>query len=530
MHRFARLLSLTAALIAGLALQGAPALASGSQQAIFEDDYEMLNNPVGALNVLGQLGVTRVRLLVQWDSIAPAAGSHSAPAGFDASDPAAYPAANWAPYDRAVRAAQAAGIQLFLTLTGPAPVWATAPGFPPHTSSIISPGVWKPSAREFGRFVAAIGQRYSGVYAPRGRGTPLPRVSFWSIWNEPNYGYDLAPQATSDSKVELASAEYRSLLGAAWASLLATGHRPATDTILIGETAPRGLNVIGDFSGIKPVRFVRALYCVDSRYRRLRGAAAAARGCPTTVAGSRRFAAQNPALFQASGFADHPYEQGVAPNHPTVGHDDPPSWTTDPDYADLPEVPRLGRNLDRLQRAYGSRTRFAIWNTEYGYRTRPPDPHAKIGQATAAYYMNWAEYLSWRQRRLASYSQYLLYDPSSGFFASGLLSSSGRPKATFDAYRMPLFLPVTSTRRGRRLEVWGCVRPAHWYPNPQTVQIQFQAGSRGPFRTIATVPIANVRGYFDAREHFHGSGAVRLAWSYPAGPTIHSRVVAITLR
>ncbi len=525
----ARLLSISAAFISLLALQSAPALASGSQQAIFEDDNAVLNNPGGTLPILGQLGVSRVRVLVQWDSIAPGPLSHHAPPGFDASNPAAYPAANWARYDTLVRAAQAAGIQLFFTLTGPAPVWATGPGFPAHTSSIISPGVWKPSAREFGRFVAAIGRRYSGAYAPRGH-TPLPRVSFWSIWNEPNYGYDLAPQATSDSKIELAPAAYRSLLGAAWSSLTGTGHGPATDTILIGETAPRGLTVIGNFSGIKPLRFLRALYCVDSRYRALRGAAAAARGCPTTAASSRRFAAQNPALFQASGFADHPYEQGIAPNTPTIGPDDPTNWRTDPDYADLPEVPRLERTLDRLQRIYGSRTHLAIWNTEYGYRTRPPDPHAKINQATAAYYMNWAEYLSWRQGRLVSYSQYLLYDPPTRFFASGLFSPTGRPKATLDAYRMPLFLPVTSTRRGRRVEVWGCVRPAHWFSTPQAVRIQFQAKGRGPFRTLATVPVTNVRGYFDAHEHFPGSGAVRLAWSYPGGPTIHSRVVGITLR
>jgi len=159
------------------------------------------------------------------------------------------------------------------------------------------------------------------------------------------------------------------------------------------------------------------------------GAAAAQRGCPTTAAGSRAFAKDNPALFQASGFADHPYAQGIAPNTPTIGPDDPRNWRTDPDYADLPEVPRLEGVLDRIQRIYRSNTRFPIWNTEYGYRTRPPDPHATIGQATAAYYMNWAEYLSWRQKRLVSYSQYLLYDPVTRFFASGLLTPAGKTMA-----------------------------------------------------------------------------------------------------
>jgi hypothetical protein len=81
-------------------------------------------------------------------------------------------------------------------------------------------------------------------------------------------------------------------VNAAWSGLQVAGHRH--DTILIGETAPRGLeHPIGDFGGVKPLRFLRALYCVGSDYRPLRGAAARARGCPTTTAGSRAFATQN---------------------------------------------------------------------------------------------------------------------------------------------------------------------------------------------------------------------------------------------
>jgi hypothetical protein len=526
MPSFRRLLVLSAAVTAAAAFHAAPALASATQETVLQDDAQLFADPQGTLGTLTSLGVTRVRVSVYWSVIAPNANSFTRPPGFVATDPASYGGA-WATYDAIVRAAARDGISLFFTLTGPAPLWATGSGMPSGGPY----GQWKPSAREFGQFVRAIGRRYSGSYTPPGGTSPLPRVSFWSIWNEPNYGPDLAPQATSDDKVELSAAEYRSLLDAAWRSLLRTGHRPGTDTILIGETAPRGLNhPIGNFSGIKPLRFIRALYCVDSRYRQLRGAAAAARGCPTTAAGSSRFARRHPALFQAGGFADHPYEQGVAPNTPTIGPDDPKTWRTDPDYADLPEVPRLERMLDRIQRLYGSHTRLRVWNTEYGYRTRPPDPRATINQATAAYYMNWAEYLSWRQKRLASYSQYLLQDPVTDQFASGLLLPNGRPKATFYAFRMPLFLPVTSARRGRRLQVWGCVRPAHVYPGAQVVEIQFQAGSKGPFRTLYTVPIVSIRGYFDVRESFSASGSVRLSWKIPSGPRIYSRVVKIAVR
>jgi hypothetical protein len=292
---------------------------------------------------------------------------------------------------------------------------------------------------------------------------------------------------------------------------------------------------------MKPLVFLRSLYCVDSRYRQLRGSTARAQGCPTTSDGSRSFVRQHPALFSASGFADHPYEQASAPNRPTylcgrslcVGR-------SDADFTDLPEVPRLERALDRLNRAYGSHTRLPVWSTEYGFRTRPPDPHEGVSQATAAAYMNWAEFLSYHQSRLFSYSQYKLRDfPPPLYFDTGIENPGGSHKPGYDAYRMPIFLPVTSTRRGRKLEVWGAVRPASYAKldtgRSQSVQIQFQAGARGAWRTVETVAITNSRGYFDVKLAFPGSGAVRLAWTYPAGDpllgsgTAHSRTVSVSV-
>jgi hypothetical protein len=366
--------------------------------------------------------------------------------------------------------------------------------------------------------------RYSGTYPPP---APLPRVSFWSIWNEPNYGIDLAPQATNHDTVEVGAWEYRGLLDAAWSALQATHHNH--DTILFGETAARGKNhPIGNFSGVKPLRFLRALYCVDGRFRPLRGSAASARGCPTTSSGSRRFAHDHPALFSASGFADHPYVQGFAPNLMTYECGSQvcaSSRRSDPDYADLGTIGRLGRTLDALNRAYGSRRQLPIWNTEYGYWTNPPERVAMISPATAAYYINWAEYISWRNSRLRSYSQYLLVDPPADNFASGLEFKNGTHKPGFDAYRLPIMLPSTSTRRGRSLEVWGCARPAHFAQGAQTVSIQFQPGSRGSFQTVRQVRVTSPRGYFDVRQTFPGSGSVRLAWD-----GYSSRSVPITVR
>jgi hypothetical protein len=510
-----------AALLAAGALHAAPAAASSTQETIMQDDAQVKGNPPAALANFKALGVTRVRVSLLWDDVAPAAGSRTRPRGFNASDPGAY-GHGFDVYDEIVRDAKSEGIGIYFVLTGPAPLWATGSGVPRGGAA----GPWKPSAREFGAFVHAAGARYSGSYRPRKGAPALPRVTFWSIWNEPNYGYDLAPEASGS--LETGAIQYRGLLDAAWGSLRATGHRPGRDTILSGETAPRGVDPPGIYNGVKPLRFLRALYCVDSRYRPLRGSAARARGCPTTAAGTRAFRGAHPGLFQASGFADHPYALQANPGPPNVPTTQTGAPGRDPDFADLPQLGALEGTLDRLNRVYGSRSRFPIWNTEFGYRTHPPDPRVRTSQATAALYMNWAEYLSWRNPRLNSFMQFLYVDPYTGVFASGLYEINGHPKATLTAFRMPLYMPSAATRRGRAIEVWGGARPAAFVRGPQTAVLQFKA-RRGGWKTIGRVRL-NRRGYFDVRTRFSSSGTVRASWRAPGGSPLYSRYVSVTVR
>jgi hypothetical protein len=511
----------------GVAVRVAPASASTNQESIFQDDAQLKANPIATLSTLRSLGVARVRVSVTWASIAPSPGSSTRPARFDAANPAAYPTAHWRIYDTIVKDALADGIGLDFTLTGPAPLWATGAGAPAGSPR----GLWKPSAHAFGSLVTAVAKRYSGSFDPT-TGTPLPgdpndlpKVSYWGIWNEPNYGPYLAPQATDRSTVEVSPALYRGLVDAAWSALHANGHR--SDTILIGELAPRGITVggqPGNFGGMVPLRFLRALYCVDGSYNELRGSAAAARACPRTAAGSRKFAAANPGLFKAGGFADHPNDQGKAPTVQTWPNPGVNQFT------DLPQLPALEHLLDRLQRIYGSHTQFKIYSTEYGYRTSPPGGFF-ASPAQAAVWLNEAEYISWRNPRVSTYMQYELQDPPGGNYPTGLETKNGIPKATYAAYRIPIYLPVTRYGKGRRLEVWGCVRPAH-YATVQTgvaqhVQIQLQRGPHTAFQTIKTVRITNSRGYFDVSLAFPSRGTVRLAWTNPTGHTDYSRLVNI---
>jgi hypothetical protein len=374
--------------------------------------------------------------------------------------------------------------------------------------------------------VAAVATRYSGSYVPAGARHPLPRVDFWSIWNEPNLGFQLAPQAIDHHRIDVSGRLYRGLVNAAWSALQQTGH--GHDTVLIGETGPAGsLNgaAPGSYNSMAPLRFLRDLYCVGSTYRPLTGAQAAALGCPTTAAAHAHFAAENPGLFHASGFADHPYSQGLPPDEATPDQ---------PDFAELAAIPTLERTLDAVQRAYGSPTRLPIWSTEFGYQTSPPDTESgTVSPTVAAYYLNWSEFLTWSDPRQRSYDQYQLNDGAAGVFATGLLSATGVPKPGFFAYRMPLYMPATETRLHHPLVVWGCVRPAPEAADAthrqQQVEIQFARRSGGAFRTVQTVPLSGPHGYFEVLQTFPGSGSVRLAWSSPHGPEIYSRTQTITL-
>jgi hypothetical protein len=560
-RRTAALLLGSVVLAVGVVLiPAAQALASSAQLSVIEDDTHLQDDPAGTLERMRALGADVVRVSMPWQMIAPAPRSTHAPRGFDASDPAAYPAANWNLWDAIVTDAHRDGITVDLDVMGGAPRWARGPGRPAGNRN---PN-WEPSPAAYGQFVQAVATRYSGNYDPGLEAvdpsdpSDLPRVSFWSIWNEPDYGPSLAPQGVpGDLSVENSPRMYRRLLDAAWAGLAATGHGPTTDTILFGELAPRGEDRWGVFSGMKPLVFLRALYCVDSSYRPLRGPAARVRGCPTTAAGSRRFRTQHPALFAASGIADHPYMRWYPPNDEL--DPDPTNGSTTADYTSLGVLSNLGRALDRLERVYGSSTRFPVFDTEFGYITSPPkrspDPgsHVRVlyvSPATAAFYMNWAEYISWRDPRVRSFAQYPVYDPLRprvsndwGGFASGLLTWNGAQKATYYAWRLPLYLPVTEARPGRLLEVWGCVRPAQfgWLDTgaPQTAEIQFAPRSSGKYTTLETVAIGEGDDcYFDQRVTFPSSGTVRLAYTYPMsepapaveGSTVYSRSVAITLR
>ena len=334
-----KILAAAVAVCALICAQPAPALAApaSKQQSILMDDDELIYAPPAhvarRLADIASLGVDRVKVSVVWSLVAPAAGSGRRP-NFDATDPRAYPPGAWDRYDTVVRLAHALGMSVYFQLSPPSPQWAL-----PARQPVQGPPLGRaPTASQFRQFAEAVGRRYDGSFlasVPRTEpppppllglpiqfgsvqpqatapGTPIPRVDYWGIWNEPNERSWLNPwwRSLGRGRTELLQPSLISRPGRRRLERAeASGHNG--DTILIGETANKGI--------MQPVPFVRALYCVGSSLQMLRGAAAALLGCPT-AGDPAAFVRAHPVLFATSGYAHHPYTFDAAP---TRGGDDP---------------------------------------------------------------------------------------------------------------------------------------------------------------------------------------------------------------
>jgi hypothetical protein len=455
-------------------LAGIPATASAStgQLALFQDDRELLQRGPAVrdatLDELKALGVDAIKFQLDWNATAP--GDATRPPGFDGRDPSQY---DWSPYDGLVSAAQARGFAVLIALSPPAPGWATA-----RRGDRF--GVDRPSPLWFGRFAEAAGKRFGNV-------------DIWAIANEPNHPRFLYPQATR-GRVPLAPHLYRGLVRAAVAGLRASGN--GGDRILFGELLPIGKRRIFRNNTIKPLLFLREFFCLDRHWRPFRGGAAARRGC----SGFQRITGVN-------GFGYHPYTRPNGPRGREPTRDD----------ATIRSIRRITRALDiarRRGRIGGGR--LSVWDTEFGFQSNPPDPfQTPISRIPA--FLSESEWISYRNPRLASYSQYTLVDTPVarrgdlfGTWQGGLRFADGRVKpGVYEAYRLPLFVRLLGPGA---VEIWGDARPGG---GGASVQLQERSG-RGAWSNLGgAFTVANARGYFRRRVRI--SGASRRSFRFQSG-------------
>jgi hypothetical protein len=433
--------------LVALAALPAAASASSGQYAIFEDNA-LLTQSGGAtrdrtLGELQSLGVDVIKFQLPWAAVAPS--GKRKPKGFNSRNPAAYP--GWGPYDGLVAAAKARGFRVMVAIGPPAPGWATK-------RKGDRSGVDRPSSREYGRYTEAAAKRY-------------PQADMWTLWNEPNHPKFLYPQWRHGAPY--APRLYRALVRSGVAGLKRGG--AGKKRILFGELLPIGKSSHRATSNLRPIQFLREFFCLGR-----------AHGCR----GYKR-------LTGVRGFAYHPYTR---PNGPSVVE---PSR----DDASIRSIRRITAILDRAHRAKRiGGGKLKVWNTEFGYQSNPPDRlglSAKLSRIPG--FINRAEWMSYRNRRVASYSQYTLVDDPLGgdrdrfgSWQGGLRFVNGTEKrGYYAAYRLPIFVKLLGPGA---VEVWGAARPGG---KGAVVQVQQRARKGGYSNLGGPTTVKNVRGYFRVR-------------------------------
>ena len=461
-HELSLLMPL-ACLIAALALLlPASAAAAPNAHVSIMDDQLLLNEQDPDrldrhMRRFRSLGVDRVRVSAFWDQIAPRPGRRRKPQ-FDASYSGEGTRYHFPNLDRVVAAAVRNDLELLISITTPAPLWAT--GDPARKD-----GTWKPKPAEFAMFASAVAKRY-GHWADQ-----------FAVLNEPNQPGWLKPQ--TDRRGPYAPHHYRRLVRAAFPAI-----RAATGaTILVGELASSGSRNRGPGSAIRPLAFLRGFGCVSRSFRRL---------------DSGRCRGFRPA--QADAFGHHPYQFFSHPSRRSRHRDD----------AAIGDGRRLLRHLDRLVRrgrlVSARGRRLDVHYTEFGYQTDPPDPFAGIPLRRQSRWLQEAAHVAWRTPRVRSINQFRLTDgpvfPGGGFaayreFQSGLMFRSMRKKPAYDSFRHPF----VATRRG----FWGHVRPG----GRHRVTLQRKRGGR--WKRVARTR-TDARGYWQVRVKKR-SGRYRYRWS-----------------
>jgi hypothetical protein len=252
---------LAVAIALATCLSAAPhALAARNMEIAVQDDAVFVSQSyygrTKAIKRAKQLHVTRIRANVGWSGVlGHQARYRHAPKR---------PQWNFGVYDAFIDEANANGIAVQLSLTGPAPAFATS-------NHRIGPR--GPKARYYRLFVKAAVQHFAG------------RVDRYSIWNEPNYVGWIAPLSKGPKL-------YRALYTTGYNTI--KRYDPSAQ-VMFGETSPYWLRR----RATAPLDFLRRVTCAKRNWR-------PARHCPT---------------IRTDGYAHHPYDFDHSPTYRYPGAD-----------------------------------------------------------------------------------------------------------------------------------------------------------------------------------------------------------------
>ncbi len=199
---------------------------------------------------LSELHAQVLRVQLHWGGTLGAAKSRPE----NAADPTD-PAYDWARYDELVRAATDAGAQVMFTIFG-TPTWANG-GRPP---------TYAPTrGSDLEQFAYAAAKRYSGTFTTA-NGDVLPRVRYWTAWNEPNLPLGLLPQwrRVGSHWVIQSARDYARICNAVVTGV--HGTLIPGELVACGDTAPRGNNApTSSRPTTSPLAFLRAMKNAGAR-------------------------------------------------------------------------------------------------------------------------------------------------------------------------------------------------------------------------------------------------------------------------
>ena len=341
--------------------------AKGMELAIQDDNVlrDGLSDPFTGFAKARELNATWVRVNLPWAQAVNGAKRRKQPKNITY---------DWVRWDDAVTRARAQGINVELTLTGPAPRWATGNR---------RVGVKKPKAGKFGAFARSAANHFDG------------RVTRYTIWNEPNLRQWLQP-------IRKSPRIYRSLYASAYRGIKSVN---SDNQVLIGETAPYGQRDSEGLRTIAPLKWLRGVTRVNRRYRGHRGS-----------------------TLRTDGYAHHPYDYKHRPTYKYPGKDN----------VTIATLSRLTKALSRLRSAGALKTPQGgvpyVYLTEYGYFAAYK---YKLPRKKQAKYLVQGFKIARKNKRVKQMLQYLLIQPPSrtGFFATHIMNRSFTPYPAYKKLR-----------------------------------------------------------------------------------------------
>jgi hypothetical protein len=363
---------------------------------VTDEATTLYGNPDTAFETLKALHVQVIRVNLYWGGTPWSVSRGDRPT--DPSDPGD-PAYDWSIYDRLVRYAAANGVKVVFSILF-TPAWANG-----GAGRNVAPT--DPVELEAFAYAAAV--RYSGYWTPPvwqqdptyGNGaTPLPVVTMWTAWNEPNNPIWLSPQYTRvNGKWVIESAlQYARICTAVYngihAVLISPERGPVPgERVACGVTGPRGNDAPrSSRPSVDPISFMVA---------------------------TKRYGLKN---FDV--WAHHPY--------PLSGADSPSYIPTPSEHAVL--LGNINTLLQKLTQLWGPKH---LWITEYAYQTNPPN-HTIFGISWArqATYLKQAYALAAANPRIDMMLWFLIRDdPTTTGWQSGLETATGKTKPSFTAFQ-----------------------------------------------------------------------------------------------